>query len=98
MCKYLGLKEQSVSDWKGFEGKASQAMKYLQPKLADRVSVYVDHAIIVYAEGSHQMVSQSFLEASDDAGLVSSIYSTPNSSKALAILILVFISKNALAN
>jgi len=31
------------------------------------------------------MVSQSLLEASEDAGLVSSIYSTPNSSRALAI-------------
>jgi len=44
------------------------------------------------------MASQSDLDCSEAAGDVSSIYSTPKSSKALAILILVSVSKNALAN
>ena len=38
------------------------------------------------------------LDCSDAAGLVSSMYSTPNASSALAIAILVLVSKNAFAN
>ena len=44
------------------------------------------------------MISQSLRDCSEDAGEVSSIYSTPKASKAFAILILVSVSKNALAN
>ena len=38
------------------------------------------------------------LDCSDAAGLVSSMYSTPNASSALAIAILVLVSKKAFAN
>jgi hypothetical protein len=47
---------------------------------------------------SLQIASQSNRDCSDAAGDVNSMYSTPNSSKAFAILILVSVSKNALAN
>lgn len=47
---------------------------------------------------SLHMATQSSLDCSDAAGDVSSIYSTPNASRALAIAILVLVSKNALAN
>ncbi len=47
---------------------------------------------------SLQMASQSSLDCSDAAGEVSSIYSTPNASSALAIAILVLVSKKAFAN
>ena len=47
---------------------------------------------------SLQIVSQSRRDCSEAAGDVSSMYSTPNASRALAIAILVFVSKNALAN
>ena len=42
-----------------------------------------------------QMSSQSRRDCSDDAGDVSSMYSTPNSSKAFAILIFMSVSKKA---
>lgn len=45
-----------------------------------------------------QMASQSRLLCSEAAGEVNSIYSTPKSDKAVAILILVSVSKKALAN
>ena len=41
------------------------------------------------------MISQSLRDCSEDAGEVSSMYSTPNASKAFAILTLVSVSKNA---
>jgi hypothetical protein len=44
------------------------------------------------------MASQSFLDCSEAAGDVNSIYSTPKSESALAILILVSVSKKAFAN
>lgn len=44
------------------------------------------------------MISQSLRDCSEDAGEVSSMYSTPKASNALAILTLVSVSKNALAN
>lgn len=44
------------------------------------------------------MISQSLRDCSEDAGEVSSMYSTPKASKAFAILTLVSVSKNALAN
>ena len=47
---------------------------------------------------SLQMASQSRRDCSEAAGDVSSIYSTPNLSRALAMAILVSVSKNALAN
>lgn len=47
---------------------------------------------------SLQMASQSDRDCSEAAGDVSSMYSTPKSDKALAILILVSVSKKALAN
>ena len=42
--------------------------------------------------------SQSLRLCSEEAGDVNSIYSTPKASSAFAILILVSVSKNALAN
>ena len=47
---------------------------------------------------SLQMASQSARDCSDAAGEVSSMYSTPNASSALAMAILVLVSKKALAN
>lgn len=47
---------------------------------------------------SLQIASQSLRDCSDAAGDVSSMYSTPKSSRAFAILILVSVSKKALAN
>lgn len=47
---------------------------------------------------SLQMASQSFRDCSEAAGEVSSRYSTPNLSRALAMAILVWVSKKALAN
>src|SRR5712672_551105 len=47
---------------------------------------------------SLQMASQSRRDCSEAAGDVSSRYSTPNLSRALAIAILVSVSKKALAN
>ena len=47
---------------------------------------------------SLQIASQSRRDCSEAAGDVSSMYSTPKASSALAIAILVFVSKNALAN
>jgi len=44
------------------------------------------------------MASQSARDCSDAAGDVSSMYSTPNASRALAMAILVLVSKKALAN
>ena len=44
------------------------------------------------------MASQSRRDCSDAAGEVSSMYSTPNESRALAMAILVLVSKKALAN
>lgn len=44
------------------------------------------------------MASQSDLDCSEAAGDVSSMYSTPKASRALAMAILVLVSKNALAN
>lgn len=44
------------------------------------------------------MASQSALDCSDAAGDVSSMYSTPKASRALAMAILVLVSKKALAN
>ena len=45
-----------------------------------------------------QIISQSLRDCSEDAGEVSSMYSTPNASSAFAILTLVSVSKNAFAN
>ena len=47
---------------------------------------------------SLQMASQSARDCSEAAGDVSSMYSTPNASRALAMAILVLVSKKALAN
>lgn len=47
---------------------------------------------------SLQIASQSRLDCSDAAGEVSSMYSTPKSERAVAILILVSVSKKAFAN
>ena len=47
---------------------------------------------------SLQMATQSRRDCSEAAGDVSSMYSTPNASRALAIAILVLVSKKALAN
>lgn len=47
---------------------------------------------------SLQMASQSARDCSEAAGEVSSMYSTPKASRALAIAILVLVSKKALAN
>ena len=44
------------------------------------------------------MASQSRRDCSEAAGEVSSIYSTPKASRALAMAILVWVSKKALAN
>ena len=44
------------------------------------------------------MASQSLRDCSDAAGEVSSRYSTPKASNALAMAILVLVSKKALAN
>lgn len=41
------------------------------------------------------MISQSLRDCSEDAGEVSSIYSTPKASSAFAILTLVSVSKKA---
>lgn len=45
-----------------------------------------------------QIISQSLRDCSEDAGEVSSMYSTPNASSAFAILTLVSVSKKAFAN
>ena len=47
---------------------------------------------------SLQIASQSSRDCSEAAVDVSSMYSTPKASKALAMAILVLVSKNALAN
>ena len=47
---------------------------------------------------SLQIASQSLRDCSDAAGEVSSRYSTPKASNALAMAILVLVSKKALAN
>ena len=47
---------------------------------------------------SLQIASQSLRDCSDAAGDVNSMYSTPKSDRALAILILVSVSKKAFAN
>ena len=44
------------------------------------------------------MASQSILDCSEAAGEVSSMYSTPKASSALAMAIFVLVSKKALAN
>lgn len=53
---------------------------------------------ILALKPSLQIASQSRRDCSEAAVDVSSMYSTPKASKALAMAILVLVSKNALAN
>lgn len=53
---------------------------------------------ILQRKPSLQISMQSNLDCSDAAGDVSSMYSTPKASRALAMAILVLVSKNAFAN
>ena len=69
----------------------------LQSELTDRLAICGNVCVRQLKHGDviHDLPLRDCSEA---AGLVSSIYSTPNASNALAIAILVLVSKNALAN
>ena len=75
----------------------------LETELADLLAIWAARSVNSTSLHTTMVIcsrraDSPLLDCSDAAGLVSSMYSTPNASSAFAIAILVLVSKNAFAN
>ena len=85
----------------GYYDEKTPTLKICSPVSTAILASSIWHRIcvrILDLKPSLHIASQSRRDCSDAAGEVSSMYSTPNASRALAIAILVFVSKKAFAN